>query len=527
MKDYKKTKQQLISELESLRERNRELEFLVTALKRVQTRHQEIIDSVPGMIFEIDLEGNLLYFNRQVTDLLGQIDTGTDRFNVLQAIVPEERERARSNMLRVYSGGKTEISEYCLQKLDGSRLPVLVHFSPIVVDSRTVGIREMAIDISERKLLSEQLAYLDHHDSLTGLYNRRYFEQLAKGLDTSPIGLLVLDIDGLQWVNDHLGSEAGDALLAEAARIVKNCFNQGEISARIGGDEFAVLIPGCSREALEEAKRKLKEQINQHNAQHPESRLCISIGCSYADRPLDEIKTMFAEAFDSMYREKLYQSWSARSAIVTTLMKALKTRDFVTEDHVERMQQLTTRLARAIGMPEDRVTNLRLTAQFHDIGKLGIPDHILRKCGPLTPDERKEMQLHCEIGCSIARSSPDLAPVADFILGHHEWWNGEGYPQGLKGEEIPLECRILAIADAYDAMVSDRPYRSAMTHEEAIGELERHAGTQFDPYLVRKFIELSSSPENNLFQMKEEPSQGKRCLFRCRTGVEQKTQMRR
>ncbi|MDH7479643.1 MAG: diguanylate cyclase, partial [Syntrophomonadaceae bacterium] len=320
MKDYKKTKQQLISELESLQERNCELEFLVTALKRIETRHQEIIDSVPGMVFEIDLEGNLLYFNRRVTEFLGQIESGTDRFNVLQAIVPEERERARSNILRVYSGAKIGRSEYCLQKLDGSRVPVLVHSSPIVVDGRTVGIRGVAFDISEQKLLSEQLDYLQCRDPLTGLYNHRHFAKMLKDIEPPPIGLLIFDVDGLQRVNDDRGSEAGDALLAEAARIVKECFSQGEIIARIGGDEFAVLIPGCTRNHLEEAKQRLKEQIGQHNAQRPESQLNISIGCSYTDRPLDETKTLFAEALNSMYREKLYQSWSTRSAVVNTLM---------------------------------------------------------------------------------------------------------------------------------------------------------------------------------------------------------------
>ncbi len=186
----------------------------------------------------------------------------------------------------------------------------------------------------------------------------------------------------------------------------------------------------------------------------------------------------------------LYRSRSARSSIVQALMKTMEARDFITEGHAQRMQSLVVGLARAIGLSEKRLAEYRLLAQFHDIGKVGIPDRILFKPGPLTSEEVAEMRRHCEIGHRIALSAQDLAPIADWILKHHEWWNGNGYPLGIKGEEIPLACRVLAIADAYDAMTSDRPYRKAMTKEQAVKELLNCAGTQFDPYLVPKFIDM-------------------------------------
>ena len=195
-----------------------------------------------------------------------------------------------------------------------------------------------------------------------------------------------------------------------------------------------------------------------------------------------------------MYREKLHRSQSARSAIVQTVMSLLEARDFITEGHADRLQGMLTKLARAAGLPESRMIDLRLLAQFHDIGKVGIPDRILLKPGPLSPDEMTEMKRHSEIGHRIAQSSPDLLPVADWVLKHQEWWNGKGYPLGLAGERIPIECRILAIADAYDAMTSDRPYRKAMSHEAAVAELRRCAGTQFDPELVNLFIQIGQEP---------------------------------
>jgi HD-GYP domain-containing protein (c-di-GMP phosphodiesterase class II) len=172
------------------------------------------------------------------------------------------------------------------------------------------------------------------------------------------------------------------------------------------------------------------------------------------------------------------------------MMRALKARDFITEGHADRLQVLVVRMARVLELPERTVNDLRLLAQFHDIGKVGVPDSILFKKGSLSKAEYSIMQRHCEIGHRIALSAPELVLIADWILKHHEWWNGEGYPLGLKGDEIPLECRILALADAYDAMTSDRPYRKAMSHEEAVSEIKRHAGTQFDPNLVPRFLEI-------------------------------------
>ena len=191
-----------------------------------------------------------------------------------------------------------------------------------------------------------------------------------------------------------------------------------------------------------------------------------------------------------MYREKLHRSRSARSAIVKTLMKALEERDYITGGHGDRLQNLVEDLARSMDLTERNIADLRLLAQFHDIGKVGIPDRILFKKGPLTSEEWLEMQRHSEIGHRIALSAPELAPVAEWILKHHEHWDGSGYPLGLKGEEIPMECRILAIADAYDAMVSDRPYKQAVSHDKAIAELKRCSGTQFDPKLLMVFIDV-------------------------------------
>jgi diguanylate cyclase (GGDEF)-like protein len=305
-----------------------------------------------------------------------------------------------------------------------------------------------------------------------------------------PVGIIVCDLDGLKLINDTLGHEAGDQLLIKTTEIISKSIRLKDTYARIGGDEFMILLPNSTEPVVESMTRQIRENISAYNSKHPEIPLSISLGYSFSNDTSVLVSDILKTADNNMYREKLFHSQSAKSTIVQTLMKALEARDFITEGHADRLQYLVADIANSIELSESRRNDLRLLAQFHDIGKVGIPDHILFKPGPLNADEKKTMERHCEIGHRIALSSPELSPVAEWILKHHEWWNGEGYPLKLKGNEIPLECRILSIADAYDAMISDRPYRKGMSHHDAVSELIKFAGIQFDPELAVTFINI-------------------------------------
>jgi PAS domain S-box/diguanylate cyclase (GGDEF) domain len=348
-------------------------------------------------------------------------------------------------------------------------------------------------DMTERIQMEERLTEMGYHDALTGLYNRGYFEEELKRRDrrsAGTAGLIIVDVDGLKVVNDALGHDAGDELLKRAGRTLMACFRKEDLVARIGGDEFAVLLDDVTMEDLRLAGRRIASQAAEDNCGNPPV-LSLSLGYAVGQNGDTSMRDLFRAADDNMYRDRLHRGRGTRGAIINILRQLMSEQGFTTAERTNRLETLVARLGLAVGLSEERLGDLALFAQFHDVGKVGIPDAILSKSGPLTTKERSEVQRHCDVGYRIASASSELMPIAEWILRHHEWWNGRGYPLGLKGDTIPLECRLLAIADAYDAMTSERPYRKTMSHEAALNELKRCAGTQFDPALVEVFRGLS------------------------------------
>ena len=410
----------------------------------------------------------------------------------LDAIHVEDKGHVRKSLKQRSRGGVEEV--YRIVRPDGSIRWIKDCAFPICDDSgkvrRIVGI---ATDITDLKLGEEKLKYLSLHDSLTGLYNRIYFEEEISRIEKArydTVGILSCDVDGLKLVNDTLGHGQGDNLLIAAAGVIKESCREGDLVARIGGDEFSIILPNTTEPAVEKACQRIQETVATYNTKHPELPLSISVGFAVKNGFHRSLKELFKEADNNMYRKKLYRSQSVRSTIVNTLINTLRSRDLTTEKHAIRLERLLADMAAFIGLPESTTSDLSLLAKFHDIGNVGVSYSILSKEGPLTSEDWVEMKRHCEIGYRIALSASDLVSIADWILKHHEWWNGQGYPLGIKGEEIPIECRLLAIVEAYEALTSVRPYRKAFSHREAVAELLRHSGTQFDPNLLEKFVQM-------------------------------------
>jgi diguanylate cyclase (GGDEF)-like protein/PAS domain S-box-containing protein len=471
-------------------------------LQESERKLQTMMDNLPGMAYRCSntFEWQMDFVSEGCFDLLGY---SVEEFlsqhaaEYVQFIHPDDAQAVWDQIQECLRNGRHFQVEYRIAARDGQEKWVWEQGQAVdTAPDGTMTLEGFIIDITERRQFQERLNYLSFHDALTGLYNRNFFEEemlRLQDLRYTPIGIIICDLNGLKLINDTLGHESGDEMLVNAAGLIKENFRSSDIVARIGGDEFAVLLTEIDREKIQELVQRLRDSVEEYNQSEPRIHLTLSIGHAVSDSVSSDLQVLFREADNRMYREKIQQGRSAHSSIVQALMKALEARDFITEGHSDRLQDLALGLAQSLDLSHETRNDLRLLAQFHDLGKVGIPDRILFKPGPLTEEEMEEMRKHPEIGHRIAQSVPQLAHLADWILKHHESWDGRGYPLGLSGEDIPLPCRILAIADAYDAMTSDRPYRNALTHEQAIQELRTNAGTQFDPRLVKLFIEAKAS----------------------------------
>lgn len=462
-------------------------------LRASESNLRRITDNMSDLVSELDVQGNLIFASPSHYKMLGYTAETMSKINIRDFVHPEDLPAVQYALKIILDTGEANISHHRCQHAAGHYIWTETVGNPIVQEGKLSGIILSSRDITERKQLEQELRYLSVHDALTKLYNRTYFEEEISRLDSgrfNPVGMMIFDLDGLKLVNDTLGHEAGDRLLVKTADILRNCFRLEDVIARVGGDEFAVLLPKTERRILETAATRVQTMIAEYNQDSPQLPLSISTGLAVRVDSDVSLRDTYKEADNNMYRVKLRSSRSARSAVVQTLLKALEARDFITEGHGKRMQRLAVLLGNEIGVLDSTITTLQLLAQFHDIGKVGVPDRILFKEDKLNPEEYLEMQRHCEIGQRIALASPELSSLSELILQHHEWWNGKGYPLGLKGQQIPLECRILALIDAYDAMTNDRPYRPAMLPIEAKAEIVRCSGTQFEPALVKLFIEL-------------------------------------
>lgn len=375
----------------------------------------------------------------------------------------------------------------------GRRTPIADSAAPIRKegDPQTLGVVMVFRDVSSEKAHSKEVEYLSYHDPLTGLYNRRYIEEAMLRLDEEeclPISVIMADVNGLKITNDVFGHRAGDVLLKNVADLMRRCCNENNLVARLGGDEFVILMPGTELEAAESVIQRIKAA--HIGIEGSSLSLSLSLGCACKDTARMDMQAALQRAEEYMYQQKLLDGKSYRNAIISTLLATLYEKSNETEAHSKRLETYCHAIGRQLQLSSKEMDELSLLALLHDIGKVGVNPNILQKPGSLTPVEWDEVKRHTEIGYRIAQVTPELAAVAELILSHHERWDGAGYPRRLKETEIPLACRILSVVDAYDAMTSDRAYRRAMTVNQAVAELKRNVGTQFDPQMAGLLIEI-------------------------------------
>jgi diguanylate cyclase (GGDEF)-like protein len=458
-----------------------------------------IFKSVEDAVFAFETTGGIVEINEAAYDIL-KLDEKTDKkekinleyiSNKLSALTVNKKQKKKfiEALTNMESGNYKEDIGF---KTKGKEQYYNIRISPILDSfNKIIGKLLILTDITAIKEKEKQLYYQSYHDKLTGTYNRLYFEEELNRLDTKrqfPISIIIGDINGLKLINDAYGYNKGDEVLIKITEILKSNLRYEDILTRWGGDEFAIILPKTNRKDAISIIDRIKESFFEHSTDT--MPLNISMGFSVKKTIGKKINEVVKEAENTMNEYKLSENESARSSIILSLKKVLEERDYETEEHSKRMEDLSLLLGKKVNLKDNELNELRLLAVLHDIGKISIPESIILKPGKLTLKEWEIIKKHPEIGYRVARSSPDLIQIAKGILYHHERWDGKGYPEGLKGNKIPLISRIVAIVDAYDAMTNDRPYRKVMSKKKALGEIERESGTQFDPSLAKIFTKI-------------------------------------
>ncbi|MFW6386784.1 MAG: HD domain-containing phosphohydrolase [Bacillota bacterium] len=457
-------------------------------LKFSELEYRTLFEESPVGLIKTGFSGNILDVNNEMVYMLG----AESRKEVLEYSLEEllqlpiDRKEFRRKLI---NGGNIS-GEYNFKSFWDEEIWLSYNARP--VRGTDGGISEIIIsceDITGRKLAEEKIKKLTFRDSLTGLYNRMYFQEEMARLDTErqlPLAIIMGDVNGLKLTNDAFGHQQGDELLKKVARAVENCCRQEDLVARWGGDEYVLLLPETGGPEARIICQRIEKKVRELDADPIQPS--ISLGYAVKKEKDVEIENVFRKAENWMYKRKLQESRNTQGTIIKSLKETLYSSTHETREHCERMSEMALKIGEKLGLSRDKMIDLELLAEFHDIGKASVSSSLLLKESELSPEEWEEVQRHAETGYQIASSSYELNSIAEGILGHHEWWDGSGYPQGLAGKEIPVEARIIAVVDAYDVMTQRTSYSDKLSYEEALVELKEGAGSQFDPEIVDVFI---------------------------------------
>lgn len=479
-----------------LQKQNSRLEESKIMIQKSEMLHRTMIANISDVILITDIQGCILYSSPNMEQKCGWSanDYGDGPF---WGKLPQEEQGMVIEQFRLVteeSGAVKVFETKCVTK-SGDVKNFEFTAVNMIQDGNIEGILINYHDVTERRMREDKIICLSERDHLTNSYNRDYLDKTILRIDTEktlPLSVIYGDVNGLKIINDAFGHKTGDQLLISITEILRRCCHENDLIFRVGGDEFLIILPETGDGRAKAVCDMIGLQCEAFNNTISDQLLylSISLGTCTRDNMGITFDDLVKKAEDSMYKKKILEEKSIHNSILLSMQQVLFEKSQETEEHAARMVHLSKKIGLALGLRNQQLDELELLAKLHDIGKIGIDKKILEKPSKLTDDEWIEMKTHSEIGYRIAKASSAIESIADYIHSHHERWDGNGYPQQLKGENIPLSARIISVVDAYDAMTEDRVYRKGISKLEAIGEIKKNAGTQFDPCIVAVFLQV-------------------------------------
>lgn len=445
-------------------------------------------------VWELDIKTQKIWASNQAFKIYGletQADNLLNLKRVQDMVIHEDRKKMDEALSNLIQNDIPYEVEFTILNGKGKHVHIISKAS-LERDSSNNPVKVLGSisDVTELINKQRELEFMNHHDVLTKIYNRRYYEEKLKSLNTRdkhPLSLILCDVNGLKLINDTFGHQKGDELLIKTAEILKDNIRETDFVSRIGGDEFVVILPNTNNNEAIDILNNIELVINKTMIEN--INISVAFGLETKQHVKESFEATFKEAEDKMYSYKVTESPSTKNKIVSALFSTLYEKDYFSESHSNRVSELAGLLARELNFSEHKINEIISAGLLHDIGKIAISNDILNKKTKLTDAEFKIIKQHPEIGHRILSSIGEMEDLAGYILQHHERIDGKGYPNGLTGDEICLEAKIIAIADSYDAMTSFRFYKTKLDKKEAIRELKRNRGTQFDAKLTDLFIE--------------------------------------
>lgn len=486
---FSKARNALNSLLEDTQEYQSQAQNNLNELTFRNQKYNLLLDSASDIVFQIDT-------NRVYLEIFGRglkkIKKVEKDFigNKFEDVFGSFNSKTRNECYDlVFDGYKRVYSwEYVIDKK-------IIYFetalSPLYdLEKNIIGAVGVTRDITEQELRYQDMVNISNHDYLTGLRNRRYYIERLQILDTLkeyPFGVMNIDVNGLKIINDAYGHSTGDEALIKTANVLKATIEDNYIVSRVSGDEFTIILPKS-----DEAKTKaLKEKLLKGFENIKISNLDLSVAIGYHvksddSKDIEEVR-MLAE--NDMFRHKISERKSVKNKAISAILKTLTEKYEAEKIHSKIVTEYSKKLGEVLKLEADDIRDLTTAAMFHDIGKISIPDDIINKPGRLSEREYEIMKSHTEVGYEILRAADEYSELAIYASSHHERWDGTGYPRGLKGDKIPLFSRIISLADSFEAMTADRPYRKKQSVEYAASEIIKYSGSQFDPKLAKVFVE--------------------------------------